>query len=246
MPTDYEFVSALEHADGYLQQYRQRAITAPPEHFAGSLWGGVLVQFIAESLHSDSSPYPIGVAVAYNADHRNGHARFATLVRPELLGCGWPLEATELLVDYLFLNFPFRKLYADSLGPNLSQYLSAASSLFAVEGRLVDHEFLGGEYVDLVTLALYRETWQVRRESTRVNQDGLTGPIDLGDIERRLRDTLGVDLSARYASVDSLMLYEIVAILESTLDVRIPDEKLRGVVCAEDVNRLILEMYSSQ
>jgi RimJ/RimL family protein N-acetyltransferase len=39
-------------------------------------------------------------------------------------------------------------------------FKSATARYFVEEGRLKDHFFWNGEYVDLIILAMYRETWQ--------------------------------------------------------------------------------------
>lgn len=64
-----------------------------------------------------------------------------------------------LLIEHLFAEFDLRKVYAEVMGPNLDAFGSGAGRLFAVEGRLIEHEFHDGRYHDMVVLAVTRERW---------------------------------------------------------------------------------------
>ena len=64
-----------------------------------------------------------------------------------------------LLVDHVFRNWAFRKLYADVAVYNVSEFANALRKYTRTEGVLVDHLFHDGSYWDQVTYALYREDW---------------------------------------------------------------------------------------
>jgi len=81
-------------------------------------------------------------------------------------GNGLMAEATRLFVSYIFGEFDLRKLYAESLEPNYEQFAHGAGRLFEVEGRLRDHEYVGGRYVDALLLAAHRDTWMARHPAS--------------------------------------------------------------------------------
>ena len=67
-------------------------------------------------------------------------------------------------MDYLFVSFPFRKVYLESLDFNYAQWgLSGGSELAREEGRLTEYSFLDGRYWDLRILSVEREAWLSRR-----------------------------------------------------------------------------------
>jgi hypothetical protein len=75
---------------------------------------------------------------------RHRHAHVAMVVRPDRAGRSWALEGAALFIDYLFANWDFRKLYAEVVDFNLTQFASITDlPAFAVEGRLTEHEYYG-------------------------------------------------------------------------------------------------------
>jgi RimJ/RimL family protein N-acetyltransferase len=116
-----------------------------------------LAQFVA---HDRKTGNPFGIVVAYAADNRNGHAHVAALFDPEHREQDWAVEAFALLISYLFMMFPLRKLYLDGADYCVERYMSALPGLLVEEGRLSSHAFYADRYVDYVTLALYREVWE--------------------------------------------------------------------------------------
>lgn len=117
---------------------------------------GVLVQFVSEDRHSGR---PIGLVTAYNADFANGHVFVAMALDPSVQRCGWSMFALLLFVEHVFAAFSFRKLYFEVAACNLDQFASAIGRALEEEGRLRDHEWLGGRYWDRVYLSLSRERW---------------------------------------------------------------------------------------
>lgn len=153
---DYENLRLIELSNTLLGGYRHRGQTPSPENYANRLWAGVVAQFI---IVSKANSQPIGAVACFDPDYRNGHAELGGMVFPSLKNAAWPLEGVRLFVDYLFHAFPFRKLYGHSLAPVADQFASAFGAVAKVEGRLSDHEYLNGEYVDMVIFALSRDAW---------------------------------------------------------------------------------------
>ncbi len=61
--------------------------------------------------------------------------------------------------NYAFLTWPLRKVYMESTADDYRQFASGLGSFFVEEGRLRQHVFWNGRYIDMVILAVYREVW---------------------------------------------------------------------------------------
>jgi ribosomal-protein-alanine N-acetyltransferase len=88
---------------------------------------------------------------------------------PWAIGRGWSLEAAGLFVNYLFVNWDFRKLYGESVDFNFRSFKSGRGSLFTEEGVLRQHYFYNGEYWDSHILALHRDEWEQKKRIDRLS-----------------------------------------------------------------------------
>jgi len=158
LPADYDHLY-LEELTGEIGMFRHQGHTPPPESYTQSLWSGVLCQYIVAGV---IDLVPIGMVTAYKADYRNGHVFLAGMSFPDARGTTASAEGFELFVDHLFGAFPFRKVYAEVLEPNLEQFDSLVGNLFLEEGRLREFLFVNGTYVDMITLTLDRHAWETR------------------------------------------------------------------------------------
>lgn len=154
---DYEALRMLEGSGQLGPRWRLRGETPSPEVHSSGLWAGVLAQFLVVGRDQDS---PVGVVCAYNTDQTQGYVFLAAAAfEPESTGLPF-LEGLILFIEYLFVVWPFRKIYIESAGFNTSQFASAATTLFVVEGELRQHEYFDGRYWDKVIWALYRDEWE--------------------------------------------------------------------------------------
>lgn len=248
---DYDYLLALESTMPAAITYRQRGSTPSPDAFVHNLWNGVLCQFVVESVADDR---PIGHVYAYFADHRNGHVKVGAIFDPELRGAGWPMEGLQLFFGYLFVVFPLRKLYLETAEFNLGRFRSGALGLFEVEGRLRAHEFHGDRYWDLITLALYRETWTEFERSGSVldaiaAQSGAFGrllaspsPAERPEFLAALREGLGLDKEPEPEDdlrvdlgMDSLNIYEIYCFLQDAAGFDVPAALIEELRTVDDV-----------
>lgn len=139
-------------------RFRLRGTTASPESFLRLLWDRVLCQFAV--VHAGRM---VALVSAFEADMRNRHVHVAVVARPDAApGAG--LEGLALLMEHLFTEFDFRKVYAEVMESNLEAFRSGLERVAAVEGRLVDHEYHGGGYEDMLILSVTREGWQVHAD----------------------------------------------------------------------------------
>ena len=151
---DYEFLVRLQTAPEHMIRWRYRGSTPSPELLVQSLWHGVLAQFLVERRDTGE---PIGLVVAYNPEFRHGYVYLAAIFEPAYEKAGWTLEATAVLLAYLFESFPFRKVYLEVIEFNYERLASGAESFFHVEGCQRDHEFHFGRYWHQYVLAIYRD-----------------------------------------------------------------------------------------
>jgi acyl carrier protein len=144
---------ALYTSGTHLTRYRLRGATPSPEAFHQALWDRVLAQFVIVD-----EARVLGLVSAFQPDFRNGHAHIAVIARPDAPpGAG--MEGTSLLIEHLFSEFPIRKVYAEVMAPNGDAFASGTGRVFAIEGRLTEHEYLDGAYHDMLVMAITRERW---------------------------------------------------------------------------------------
>jgi RimJ/RimL family protein N-acetyltransferase len=154
---DYAYLYDLSLSAENNARWRYRGATPSPERFVSDLWSGVLAQFLVET------PEPrkrAGLVVAYNADLANGTVYLGVLIDNAHHRKVWPLEGVMLFVDYLFQNWTFRKVYAETTEFSAAHFSSGAKTLFEEEGRLREHQYFQGRYWDYIYYSLTRKRWE--------------------------------------------------------------------------------------
>lgn len=150
-----DYIYKLCTAGTHLTHFRLRGMIPSPESFHRFIWDKSIAQFLVCTEQG-----PVGWVSAFDADYRNRNAHIAAVADPEFAATGFVAEGAALLVSYLFTQFDLRKVYAESIEVNFQQFSSGHRWMFAVEARLVDHEYLDGRYHDLITVAAHREAWR--------------------------------------------------------------------------------------
>lgn len=152
---------AMMQADS-LGSWRMSGAAVPYEDFANSLVSGVFAQFAV--VQTDSLRV-LGLVQGISASFRHGTCGLGVFsTREGKIGARTVIGAL-LFIEYLFSEFPMRKIYAESTAPAFAGFSSGVGRLFEVEGRLRAHEWHDGEYQDSIIAALTREVWQ--RSATR-------------------------------------------------------------------------------
>jgi hypothetical protein len=154
-PNLYEFAYRLAVSPETGFRWRYRGTTPPPETFPQSLWEGVLSQFAVV----DDSRRPLGIVAAYGAQPRDQYVYVSAVADPAAIGSGALIIAAGIFIEYLFAVGNFRKIYFDVPEFNLEQFGHKIGKYLHEEGRLVEHEWYGEKYWDLVTLACWRSEW---------------------------------------------------------------------------------------
>jgi hypothetical protein len=156
---DYGYLYDLSLSAKNNARWRYRGATPSPERFVADLWSGVLAQFLIET------PEPrkrAGLLVSYNADLANGTVYLGVLIDNAHHRKVWPMEGILLFVDYLFQNWTFRKIYAETTEFSAAHFSSGAKTLFEEEGRFRDHQYFQGRYWDYIYYALTRQRWEAQ------------------------------------------------------------------------------------
>lgn len=130
--------------------------TPSPDKIAASLWEGVLAQFIIEGVGTGR---PLGLIAITSPNFRDGFAYISALGPPESQGLGLIAEGVLLGFHYAFSTWPFRKIYMEATEESYRAFRSGLGRFFVEEGRLKEHVFWNGRFMDLLILAVYRETW---------------------------------------------------------------------------------------
>lgn len=161
MPRDYELIRIAELSDQLGPRWRHRGATPAPEQHMQLVAQGALAQFMVVTLRHQK---PLGLVTAYNPSFQDAHAYLAMAKFQPNDRSPTFLAGAVLFVEYVFRNWNFRKLYAETTDLNAAAFGSGIGRLLREEGRLKGHLFSNGEYVDLVVLALYRASWEERRD----------------------------------------------------------------------------------
>lgn len=150
---DFLYSLAVDPRTAVLSKYRGRV--PDPATFGRDIWVGVHAQYMIELA---SNREPIGYTSSYGYSDQ-GYCYLGLWAKPEAWRTGLAVEGAAIFVDYLFANWPLRKIYcemldvaAESIGSGIGRYL-------VEEGRLREHEYFAGGYHDLMFLSIYRSTW---------------------------------------------------------------------------------------
>lgn len=125
-----------------------------PEDFERDLWAGVHAQFVVVER---KSKLKIGHVMAYGADPRRGYCYIAGAIVPNYHLHPAAIEALWRFTIYLFMTWPFRKLYFEMPEYNLPSIRGGLGQYFMEEGCLKDHVYVNGHFWDWYFLAIYRD-----------------------------------------------------------------------------------------
>jgi len=153
-PEYHRALYALTVSEQVSFRWRYQGGVPPFEVFERNLHANVLVQFAV--VPRDDARTLAGLVAAYHANLQDGHVSLAAVSRGDL-GTG-TLEGVVLALRYLFVCWPFRKVYLEAPEFNVPQFASAvASGVLVEEGRLRAHRYFDGRYWDYLTFAIYRD-----------------------------------------------------------------------------------------
>jgi acyl carrier protein len=255
LPNDYPYLYHLAVGTGESYRWRFRGAQPSFEEFVSAqLRQSVFCHFMVEA---HSLQRPVGYAVCYAADIRSSRAYIGIQGSPELASRGLLIDAGRMLIDYLFTEFEFRKLYAECPGFVFDSFLSALGRAFIEEGRLRNHERFRGRWWDLHILALYRDTWVSSRPQSQFAQhvqlnsagQGVTfdefvsamkNEFNLAEYELSESTSLSSDLG-----FDSVQIYELVCLIEECGSA-VNDAAIQNLITVGDAYRLYLQAVTNR
>jgi len=105
----------------------------------------------------------IGGCGLHHSDRRNGTTQFGIgIYDPSYIGRGYGREAIELLLGWAFHVQNWRRVWLTTLACNERAIRAYRKLGFVEEGRLREHAFFAGEYVDELQMGMLRSEWQGR------------------------------------------------------------------------------------
>ncbi len=153
---DSAFLYQLMVSDRSGGRVRFGGATPSPEKVATSLWESVLAQFLIEGR---SSTEQLGLVAITSPNFRDSFAYLSALASDQAQSYGIVAEGVLLAFNYAFLTWPFRKIYMEATEESYQAFYSGLGHFFTEEGRLKQHTFWNGRYMDMAVFAVYRETW---------------------------------------------------------------------------------------
>ena len=102
----------------------------------------------------------VGTCVLMNEDSLARHAAVGISLVLEAAGKGYGTDAFRILVDYAFTRRNLRRVYLEVLASNERAIASYRKVGFVEEGRLREHCWVRGAYVDEVRMGLLRSEWR--------------------------------------------------------------------------------------
>ncbi|KAB8141822.1 GNAT family N-acetyltransferase [Chloroflexia bacterium SDU3-3] len=107
----------------------------------------------------------IGDCGLHHSHRRDSSTQFGIgIYHPEYVGRGYGREAIALLLDWAFYDQNWRRVYLEALAVNERALKAYRKIGFVEEGRLRQHTFFRGQYVDIVHMGMLRDEWTSLRE----------------------------------------------------------------------------------
>ncbi len=106
----------------------------------------------------------IGQCALFNFNHVAHTAELGITIGDQgYWGCGYGTEAVGLLVDYGFRHHNLHRVFLTVNGNNARAIGAYSRCGFVEEGRLRDHVWSDGAYIDLVYMGILQQEWALRQ-----------------------------------------------------------------------------------
>ena len=112
----------------------------------------------------------VGLINLRDIDAVNRRADLGIALLPEEIGKGYGSDAIRVLLEYAFRHLNLHKVCLDTLATNQRGLRAYRACGFVEEGRLREHEWEQGRYVDLVEMGVLREDWRAASTAAGENQ----------------------------------------------------------------------------
>jgi len=103
-----------------------------------------------------------GMVYSYENHLRDGHCKIGVYIAPSFRVGGMGARAGLQLMDYLFRQYPFRRINCDVYSYNKASLDSLLQCGFEKTGVLKEYRYLNGSYFDLELLTMSRSFFMNR------------------------------------------------------------------------------------
>ena len=104
----------------------------------------------------------VGRCGMFGYDHLARSAEVGISFGPEHRGKGYGRDTLRVLLDYAFTKRNLRRVWLETTATNEAALRAYAAAGFVEEGRLREHAYVEGRYVDSVRMAVLRSEWEGR------------------------------------------------------------------------------------
>jgi RimJ/RimL family protein N-acetyltransferase len=105
----------------------------------------------------------VGGCGLHHINRRDGCSQFGIgIYDPDYVGKGYGRDAIATLLRWAFRVQNFRRIWLETLAVNERAIRSYRALGFKEEGRLREHSFFDGRYVDLIQMGMLRSEWDER------------------------------------------------------------------------------------
>lgn len=101
----------------------------------------------------------VGRATLFAFDELSRNAEVGLLLGPEHRGRGYGREVLRLLLAFAFTHRNLHRVWLETLATNEPALRCYAAAGFVEEGRLREHAWVAGGYVDMVRMGVLRSEW---------------------------------------------------------------------------------------
>jgi RimJ/RimL family protein N-acetyltransferase len=99
---------------------------------------------------------------SHHMNRRAGVAHLGVgIYDPEYVGKGYGRDSINTLLDWSFRILNLRRVALETLATNERAIRAYHACGFVEEGRLREHEYVDGEYVDIVVMGVLRSEWEI-------------------------------------------------------------------------------------
>jgi RimJ/RimL family protein N-acetyltransferase len=110
---------------------------------------------------ADANDVAVGHVALYKIDLRAGHAEFGIMLGDKSTwGKGLGTACTRFMVEYGFDQLNLRRIYLELLEDNPRAQRLYEKLGFVLEGRLRQHQYKGGKYLDVLVMGLLRDEYR--------------------------------------------------------------------------------------
>lgn len=106
----------------------------------------------------------IGTIGLHHRNRRNSTSEFGIGINhPDYVGKGYGRDAIQVLLRWAFQVQNYRRIWLTTTSNNPRAIKAYEACGFVHEGRLREHVFMNGEYVDMIQMGLLRREWEARQ-----------------------------------------------------------------------------------